>query len=98
MAFDLSFSEEFFTGTVDYPERSETPTSVLQALVSMEPAEWAEYCREHLNGVDPDAECAARAALKRVREVNTCTDLRSPVEVWLEPEGYYSVRVYDSRD
>ena len=38
------------------------------------------------------------AVLDRIRETDTCTDLRSPVEVWIDSHGFHTVRVHDSRD
>lgn len=29
-----------------------------------------------------------------IRDVNTCTDLRTPVDVWISPDGSYSVEIY----
>ena len=101
MSFSLSFTEEFYTGEGysydEPPPESETPTSVLQALVSMHPDDCAEYCRSVVK-VEPDDSTAYRAAIKYIREtVDTCTDIRSPVEVWLDPDGFWTVLVYDSR-
>lgn len=96
--FDLDFTETFFFGKgYDYytlPEPSETPTCVLQALVSMHPDDWAAYCLMVLE-VHGDAECTLSDAMGKVREVCTCTSPRSPVEVWLDPEGDWRVLVYD---
>jgi len=64
--------------------------------VSMHPDDWADYCRSVL-GIEPTASGAFSEAMNKIKEVNSCTSVwRVPVEVWLEPEGYWSVLVYDS--
>jgi hypothetical protein len=99
MMFDLGFSEEFFMGEgYDYcvlPPKTELPTSVLQALVSMHPKDWAVYCRTVLD-VEPDAEAALPMAMRQVRRVNSCTSLTPPVEV-LIGEGW-ALLVYDKAE
>lgn len=98
MSFELSFSEDFFYGEGysldDPPETSEQPTSVLQALVSLSTAEQTEL-REEFK-IPPEASLEALVAhlLDLIRETNTCTDLSSPVEVWIDPEGWNTIRVY----
>lgn len=95
--FDLDFAEEFFFGEgYDYctlPEPSETPTTVLQALVSMHPDDWAAYCRDVV-GVEPDTEAALPMAMRHVRSVNACTSPASPVAV--QAGGGYVLLVYPS--
>lgn len=101
MAFDLSFTQEFFFGEgYDYdnpPPKSELPTSVLQALVSMDRLDWEDYCQEELH-VGSEASTALPRAMKRIRGVDTCTSLSSPVEVWLEGQGHWTLMVYSARD
>jgi len=95
--FDLDFSEEFFMGEgYDYcalPEPSETPTSVLQAFVSMHPDDWVTYCRDVVD-VMPGTEAALPTAMRHVRKVNSCTTLTPPVEVCAG--GGYVLLVYPS--
>jgi hypothetical protein len=33
--------------------------------------------------------------LEKIREVNTCSNIDTPVSVWLDPKGYYTVEVYN---
>ena len=99
MAFDLSFSPEFFIGPYDFEAvefDEKRPTSVWQAIMAMPDEEYAEMARE-VFGCEPDF-VDADTVLTKIRETNTCRDLRSPVEVYIDPEGYFSVRVYDSRE
>ncbi len=97
MAFELSFSPEFFWGEDgEWEEKSDTPTSVMQALFSMSEEEWIEMCGEVFPRTDPEyLDC--HDVLRKITETNTCTDLRPPVEVWIDEEGYHTVSVHDSR-
>jgi len=108
MSYDLSFSEEFFSGDGETPtdmiEPSDRPTSVYQAALSI-PEEDALLMAREVFGYGYQAayfwvasESFAHDVLTKVRETNTCTDLRSPVEVWIDPEGYHTLRVHDSRE
>ena len=36
-----------------------------------------------------------RTVLEKVRETDTCSNLDSPVHVWIDEEGFYGVDVYD---
>ena len=95
MPFSLSFSPEFFLGT-DEPEmieRSNRPLSVLQAIVSLTEEQRAEIARE-VFGCETE-ELSAELILERVQKTDTCTDLSSPVEVWIDDEGFQSLLVYD---
>lgn len=97
--FDLGFDETFFMGegySLDgpYPDRSGEPQSVLQALLSLDDSEVAEI-REALS-MEPETsyDGFVAKALRAVRETDTCRDLSSPVEVWIDPQGYHTIRVY----
>lgn len=99
MAYDCGFSEEFWTGeeySLDgpYPETSETPESVLQALLSLS-TEDLEFIRTELKiDVDTPYDATVAEIMGRARDVDTCTDLQSPVEVWLDPQGWLTIHVH----
>lgn len=98
MAFGLSFSEEFFWGEgLDELEPSERPTSLAQAILSMPIDEWMAYCQD-VHGLYAPGRPSIGDAVKKAQEVDTCTSLESPVEVWLDADGYYTVRVYEGED
>jgi len=84
MVFALDFAEDFFVGSYDLyflPPPSETPTCVLQALTSMHPDDWEDYCRKVLR-TEPRTDAATyKLALDHVRRVNSCFCVTSPVEV-----------------
>ena len=102
MAFELSFAEDFFSGT-ESPENidvTERPTSILQGLVSWyynDIETFKEMVKEVLNFNVPDylPERLPYALLDKARLINTCTSLESPVSVWLDDGGYYTIEVYD---
>ena len=96
MAFDLSFSPEFFTGPFDLDGgefNKERPTSVYQAIQAMDDERFEEMAREVFD-CEPDF-VDIEMVLSQIRETNTCRDLRSPVEVYIDEDGYFSVEVYD---
>lgn len=99
MAFDLSFSPEFFIGPHDLDGvefDKERPTSVYQAIQAMDDERFAEMAREVFD-CEPDF-VDIEMVLTKIQETNTCRDLRSPVEVYIDPEGYFSVEVHDSHE
>lgn len=99
MAFDLSFSPEFFIGPHDFDGVEldrERPTSVYQAVQAMSDEDFAEMTREVFNCA-PDF-VDAEMVMEKIQETNACRDLRSPVEVYIDEEGYHSVLVYDARE
>jgi hypothetical protein len=104
MSYSLSFSEEFFTDE-SFPydtTPSDRPTTVYQAIVSLPKAEQLAIAREVMKSPHPvlyvQSESFAADVLDRVRETDSCADLTSPVEVYIDSEGWYSVLVYDSME
>ncbi len=94
MPYALSFSEDFFCKTdPDEVRPSHWPTSVYQAILSMSQAKWNEIAREVFH-VKPDV-LDPLILLDRIRQTNTCSNLESPVEVWIDHAGWYDVLVYD---
>lgn len=95
MAFGLSFSEEFFWGDGRSElERSERPTSLAQAILSMPDDEWIGYCKD-IFGRYMLGRPSLGDAVEKARQVDTCMSLESPVEVWLDEDGCYTVLVYE---
>jgi len=101
MAFGLSFSGSFFKQEGDddlTPDNAESeignPTSVWQALMLKTEKEWDEIAKEVFdleNGDQLDCDMV----IDKIRETDTCTDLSSPVHVYIDEEGYYTVDIYD---
>jgi hypothetical protein len=94
MAYSLSFSPEFFcVGDRDSIRPSGRPTSVYQAIVSMRADTWAQIASD-VFCVEPDR-LDPWTVLEKVRRTDTCSNLDSPVHVWIDEEGFYGVDVYD---
>lgn len=102
MAYELSFSDEFFMGdgSVDLYEIAPAarPDSVLQAIISLPRKVQLQIAKDVFDSPDPefyvDSESFPFDVLDRIQETNTCTNLDSPVEVWIDQDGFYTVRVY----
>ena len=99
MSFELSFSPEFFLAEGEPydggPAHGDRPTSVWGAIqkAMRNPVELralAEVLGCHGRFVTEEA------VLEQVQKVNTCSNLSSPVEVWVDPEGWVCLKVYDS--
>lgn len=95
MSYSLSFAPEFFWGDESIPEptRSNRPTSVHQAIIGLPANQWAALARD-LFGIEP-SELEPDMVMQRILETNTCRNLDSPVEVFVDREGFYSILVYE---
>lgn len=94
MPYALSFTEEFFCeGDPDAVEASDRPTSVYQAIRSLSDETWEQIARD-VFGVEADR-LDPLTVLDRVRETNTCSNLDSPVRVWIDEEGWYDLLIFD---
>jgi hypothetical protein len=76
-----------------YTPKTDRPTSVYQAILMMNEDVWDEMAYEIFD-CHPAA-LTAEKVLDKIRETDTCRDLRSPVEVYIDSQGHYSVSVYD---
>ncbi len=102
MSYSLSFSPEFFFNEGEPydggPEPSQRPTSVWHAVESMrvlEPERWRDLAQD-VFGTEPEF-LTAETVLERIEATNSCRDLSSPVEVYIDADGWHSVRVYEAR-
>ncbi len=101
MSYELSFSPEFFYSEHDdhYDERPLTerpkPTTVYQAIMYFagDKERWDEMCAECFPKV-PAHMVDADMVMRRIEETNSCSDLRSPVSVWIDSAGWYTVQVW----
>lgn len=100
MSYELSFSPEFFFGEAEPYDGGEArnskgqPTSVWRALHDMPEEDWCDMCEHLFPGVLPKF-VEMESVMDKVRETNTCSNLSVPVRVWIDPDGYYCVEVYD---
>ena len=101
MAYDLEFSPEFFAlpGELydgsEYPH-GDTPYSVLGALRSMSDDQWESLAIEVFEC--PPEYLTVETVMDQIIETNTCANLHSPVEVYIDVEGYHTVEVYNRND
>ena len=102
MAFDLSFSPEFFFAEGEPEDRGDLalndqgqPVSVWSALDAMPRRRWDQMARA-VFGVSGES-LTTRTVLDRIRETNTCGTLTPPVDVWIDAAGDYRVHVHDTR-
>lgn len=101
-SYELSFSPEFFfaegepyDGGPDLPAKK--PISVWSAIETMrlaDPDRWADLAKEVFDLDRPDY-LTPEAVMDKVQETNTCGDLSSPVDVYIDPDGYFTLDVYD---
>lgn len=94
MPYSLSFSPDFILDNdPDELTASDRPTSVYQAILSMEEETWRQLARD-VFGTEP-AHLLPETILDRVVETDTCLNLDSPVEVWIDRNGTYQLLVYE---
>lgn len=99
MSYELSFSESFFTGEEE-TQKTDTPTSILEAVENLSESERLDIGINVFGYSETTAkiwittESFAYDVLERVRETDTCSNLDTPVRVWIDSEGHYTVDVY----
>ena len=101
MSFALSFSERFYITEdcdsltpEDFKDNKRLPTTVYQAILAMKETVYVEMCLEVFGCVDVDCD----VIMDKIRETDTCSDLSSPVCVWIDEEGYFTIDVYDQNE
>lgn len=105
MSYDLSFSEDFYFAEGEPYDRCDdavndegNPVSVWTALEKMRletPEKWSELAAEVF---DCSGEhLTTESVLDKIRETNTCSNIDTPVEVWIDPHGDFMIEVWDDR-
>ena len=101
MSYELSFTESFFTGDHE-PGKTDKPTNLLEAIYNLSRKDRLELAKNVLGAKDKrsamfmiDSESFDYDIVEAARQVNTCRDLASPVEVYLDEDGWHTVLVYD---
>lgn len=102
MSYDLCFSPEFFLAEGEPYDRPDfavnakgQPTSVWSAICLIkeyEPKLWQEIAEKFFNTTGEFL--TEDSVLTLIRKTNTCSNLNSPVEVWLDPQRNYTLHVY----
>lgn len=95
MTHGLSFSPEFFSEN-ELPRTVRHPCTVSEAVMNLSQDTWNDLA-ELVFGVDP-SQLDLSMVLAKIQETNTCRNLTSPVEVFIDPEGDFTVNVYDRYD
>ena len=91
--YDLTAFASDFWGDPYNAVQTKRPTTVADALYSMSDKDWDIMARDIFNL--PGDMVDVYDAMEMVRRTNTCTNLDSPVEVWIDEYGYYTVLVYN---
>lgn len=99
MAYSHNFSGDFYGDIYDPGKPTSRPTTVAQAIISMRKLERDYWNRmaEEVFGV-PGEHLPEDEVFERILETDTISDLTSPVEVWIDEEGYYTLLVWDEQD
>ena len=97
MPYALSFAVEFFWGTVPIEKMkpSPRPTSVYQAVLSLSHERWAELARDVFNCHSDNLD--VETVLDQILAAGTCENLDSPVRIYIELDGLYSILVYEEK-
>ena len=93
--YGLSFSPEFF-GDPYSSTSTPHPTTVADAIAFMkshDPDQWEDLA-ENLFGV-PGELLGEDDVFEKVLETDTCGGLQPPVDVWIDPEGWYTLDIHD---
>lgn len=97
MAYALSFAPEFFWGDGSIPPddlpRSDQPTCVYQATLSLPEDTWARLAHEVFDCSPDDLD--PETVLCKVQETNTCRNLDCPVEVFVDSDGVYTLLIHE---
>lgn len=100
MAYELSFAPEFFLACGEPYDRDglalnseKMPYSVYSAIQCMSDEQWAKLATEL--GCHEPSYLSPETVLELVQQTNTCSNLDSPVEVWITPDGKFTIDVYE---
>lgn len=99
MSYELSFGPEFFYAEHDdhFGGETERPTTVyaaIRSLAKFHPEYWQRMVADVFPTVPADR-VDADMVMEQIRKTNACHNLQSPIEVYIDEEGWHSVTVYD---
>ena len=103
MSYELSFADEFFTGTGEDLVPSDKPTSVRQAALSLDTRSRLDILVDVFGMESDTAEIVSdddfmQWVVDRVRKTDTCSDISSPVAVWIDAKGDWKLEIYDDEN
>ena len=64
--------------------------------MSLPADEWAALARDVFHC--PPDNLDVQVVLQRIQETDTCENLNSPVRVYIDTEGYYSILVHEKEE
>lgn len=95
MSYSLSFGSEFYWGEyspVDTIPGSPHPTCVAQALASLSQATWSKLAEQVFHC--PPEFLDLPTVIEKIDATNTCLNLTSPVEVFIDVQGDFTIKVF----
>ena len=90
MSFSHSFSEDFY-GSEDEAVKTRNPTTVWDAIASLSHSFRVDLAEHYFDKPEPDL--TDQEIFDAIRSTDTVTDLSSPIEVWIDEEGEYTITV-----
>jgi hypothetical protein len=106
MAYSHSFSPEFYFAEGEPYDRSDNAVnskgqpislwSALNMLKESDPENWKCICIDCFPATNWE-HVTVESILELAKQVDTCSNLDTPVHVWIDCLGYYTVDVYDER-
>lgn len=107
MSYSLMFCSSFFYADGEPYDRDDlalnaegNPTSVYSAIcLSLRDASWKKDIVHSLLGdacLSLAEDLVAQALMDMVRRTDTCSNLSSPVRVWIDKSMDFTVEVYDA--
>ena len=89
----LGFNPEAYYNRGKLQDKDSHACTVWEAIMTLKektPERWEAMAQEIFEASNPTPE----TVLLKIKETDTCTDLSSsPVEVWIDPEGTYTLWV-----
>ncbi|KLU61770.1 hypothetical protein CEB3_c19490 [Peptococcaceae bacterium CEB3] len=97
MSYSLkdNFSLEFW-GNLYNPEITDMPQTVVDAVASMKqfnPERWENMARD-IFGTSPER-LTVEMVLEKIEETNTASSIGAPVGIWIDPDGFFTVDIWD---
>lgn len=92
MSYAHSFASEFY-GSVYEAAPCKKPKNLADAIASMPEETWNSMSRDVFD-CDPEF-LDVETVFSKAIETDTVGSFSTPVDVWIDPEGYYTVDVWD---
>lgn len=93
-SYSHSFSPEFYGDPYD-AKKVDVPTNLADALASMDDVDWDAMVEDVFPDIADPSMVDVEMVWEKAIETDTVGGLESPVDVWIDPEGYHVVHVFD---